>query len=261
MDKSVGTVKSDVGNEGQVTLVQGMPSAVSRSDLGLYLGSRPLGKRSRRGKTPSYHGVHGGHKALGLALFESLLERDFQTVLCADPRVQAYAVQSHRLRYWLPSVSGVQTQHTYTPDAVVVLKDGRPAVFEVKHSRLRLRSGWQKREPHIRRAYIEDHGVHFQVVTEQDIRIQPRLSNYEIMLRHRHPMDDAEAEIAVRDALYRVHQRPNIGEVCDACLLRNNRLSRIYSALIRLALSGEIALDLDTPLSLATAIVRKALDD
>jgi len=245
-------------------LVQGMPSAVSRGDLGLFPGTQPLGKRSRRGKTPSYHGVHGGYKALGLALFESLLERDFQTVLCADPRVQAYAVQSHQLHYWLPSASDGKTNqnpHIYTPDVSVILKDGRPVVFEVKHSRLRLRESWQKREPHIRRAYIEDHGVHFQVVTEQNIRIQPRLSNYEIMLRHRHPADDVEAEIAVRDALFRVRQQSNIGEVCDACLLRDNRLSRSYSALIRLALGGEIVLDLNAPLSLATAIVRKALDD
>ncbi|MGA9796683.1 MAG: TnsA endonuclease N-terminal domain-containing protein [Rhizomicrobium sp.] len=247
-------------NGERVRLAQGLPSAISHSDLGLFPGSRPLGKRSRRGRTPSYHGIHAGHKALGWALYESLLERDFQTDLCADPRVKAYAVQSHQLKYWFPSFSGVQTEHIYTPDVCVLLKDNRTVVFEVKHSRLRLRATWQKREPHIRRAYAEDHGVPFLVVTEREIRIQPRLSNYEIMLRHRHPMDDAEAEIAVRDALHRVQNRTHIGEVCDACLLRQNRLSRSYSALIRLALTGEIALDIDSPLSLATAITRKTLD-
>lgn len=235
--------------------MQHLPSSLSHGDLGLFIGTRPLGKRTRRGRTPSYHGVHSGHKALGLSLFESLLERDFQTVLCADPRVKAYAVQPHQLRYWIPSPSGSMASHIYTPDVCALLGDGRPIVFEVKHSSFLNRSSWQNRERLIRSAYLNDHDVLFAVVTEREIRVQPRLSNYELMLRHRHPEDDLESEFAIRDALARLPLGCQIGELCSALVIASDNLRRGFSAVIRLALKGEIVLDLDKPLNLSTAIV------
>lgn len=235
--------------------MQYLPSSLSHVDLGLFKGTRPLGKRTRRGRTPSYHGVHGGHKALGLALFESLLERDFQTVLCADSRVKAYAVQSHQLNFWTRSASGAQTAHLYTPDVCALLTDGRPIVFEVKHSSFLQRRSWLAREPFIRKAYCQDHDVPFVVVTEREIRVQPRLSNYEFMLRHRHPEDDMESEMAIRDTLAKLRTGSCIGELCDASMISVDRLRRGFSAVIRLALKGELVLNLDEPLSLSTAIL------
>ena len=231
-----------------------LPSGISHSGLGLFPGTKPLGKSTRRGRTPSYHGVFGGHKALGLAVFDSLLERDFQTVLCADPRIESYAVQSHQLTYWIPRPDGTQKAHIYTPDICALRRNGSPLVIEVKHSSFLTKEYWVKREPHIRRAYAEDHGVQYLVVTEREVRVQPRLTNFQIMLRHSQPFDDIEADIAARDALSRLPKNPRLGEVCDASMLRNNHLSRSYSALLRLALRGEITLDIDTPLSLSTKI-------
>lgn len=235
--------------------MQQLPSSLSHSDLGLFKGTRPLGKRTRRGRTPSYHGVHSGHKALGLPIFESLLERDFQTVLCADPRVKAYAVQAHQLRFWVPLPSGSTVAHIYTPDVCALLRDGSQIVFEVKHSSFVNRSSWRNREPFIRRAYLHDHDVPFAIVTEREIRVQPRLSNYELMLRHRHQEDDVESEFAIREALTKFPLHCQIGELCGALTIARDSLRRGFSAVIRLALKGEIVLDLDKPLNLSTAIV------
>ena len=189
-----------------------------------------------------------------MAPFESLLERDCQTVLSADFRIKAFAVQSHQLQYWVPEASKAQTSCIYTPDICALLQDNRPVVIEVKHSSFLRRESWTRREPHIRRAYAEDHGVAFLILTEREIRVQPRLSNFQIMLRHRHPMDDVEAEIAARDALSQLAVGSCIGDICEASLLRGNHLRRTYSAILRLALRGEMTLDMNKPLSLSTTI-------
>jgi hypothetical protein len=86
------------------------------------------------------------------------------------------------------------------------------------------------------------HGVRFLVFTEEQICIQPRLSNCEIMLRHGAPPDDVPAEIAVRDVLAAMSGESTIGEVRAAGAAIGSH--RRYSAIMRLALRGEISLDL-----------------
>jgi hypothetical protein len=185
------------------------------------------------------------------------LEREFQVMLCCDPRIASYAVQSHQLTYWMVHEERNQVSHLYTPDICAVLRhSNKPIVFEVKHSALRRMDPWRSREREIRRAYTEDHGIQFIVVTEHHIRVRPRLDNYEAMLRYAHPYDDAEADFAVCDALARHANLSQLGAVYEAALLRSNRASRAFSALMRLALRGEITLDVRAPLSLSTQFTR-----
>ena len=245
-------------NKSSPTFVGGLPSAISHGDLGLFPGTKPQGKRTRRGRTSSYPGIFASTKCLGPALFESLLERDFQTLLCCDPRVEAYAVQAHVLKYWTPRSDGTFTQRRYTPDIVARLRDGRVLVIEVKAAFFAEEKYWREREPYIRDAYARDYALQFIVVTERQIRIQPRLSNFERLLRYGARSDDQVAEIEVRDVLDHMPNCPCIGDVCASVTLGGNRMSRTYAALMRLALHGEITLDLDQPLSLSTTIIRKS---
>ena len=234
-----------------------LPSSLSLSDLGLHAGTRPLGKQSRRGRTSSYPGMFASTKCLGPAVFDSLLERDFQTILSADPRVAAYAVQAHQLTYWTPVQGGVFKQRRYTPDVVLRRTDGHMMIFEVKAEVFVHGAYWREREPYIRKAYRQDHAVDFAVVTERIIRIQPRLSNYQRMLRFGARFSDQAAFTAVRDVLYGAVSPNTLGDVCMAAALSDNRMPRAYAALMALALKGEITLELDRPLSPATLILRR----
>jgi len=60
--------------------------------------------------------------------FESILERDFFTVLEFDNNVISYEEQPFQIKYTL---KGVSTR--YTPDILVIYKDGSQKVFEVKY--------------------------------------------------------------------------------------------------------------------------------
>jgi hypothetical protein len=234
-----------------------LPSIISQRDLGLFPGTKPLGKRTRRGRTSSYPGIFASTKCLGVPVFDSLLERDFQSLLCADSRVDAYAVQAHQLTYWTPGLGGAFKQRLYTPDIVLRRQGGQMAVIEVKAEAFTRDSYWREREPYIRRAYKQDHATDFVVVTERVVRVQPRLSNYEKMLRLGARLHDPVALAAVRDALSSTSPNSSLGEICDATLLTQNRLPRAYSALMSLALKGEVVLDLDRPLSLSTRILSR----
>jgi hypothetical protein len=235
-----------------------LPSSLSRADFGLFKGTKPMRKRTGRGRIVSYSGIFASTKCLGPADFESLLERDFQTLLCADPRVQAYAVQAHQLTYFTPGTQRTFIPRLYTPDIVVQLRDGRIMVIEVKAEFLAAQTQWQEREPYIREAYARDYAIQFVVVTERQIRIQPKLSNCESMLRYGARSSDPVAHLAICDVLGETQGDLRVGEVCGSANIADNRMSRAYSALLRMALTGEIELDLNQPLSLSTPIVKRA---
>lgn len=241
-------------------LVGGLPSSLTRADLGLFPGTMPLGKHPRRGLTSSFTGVFASTKCFGLPRFESLLERDFHTLLCCDPRIARYAVQSHQLTYFTPNDQGTYTERLYTPDFIVLFTSGRKLIVEVKAEAFTATDYWQFREPHIHRAYRRDHALDFVVITERRIRIQPRLSNLQTMLRFGGRHDDRSAVLAVSEVFEWLPHFTRIGEVCEAVRLGQDRMSRAYSALMYLALRGRLTLDLDTPFSLATAVMWRSED-
>lgn len=227
-------------------------SSISRSDFGLFPGTKPLGRASRRGWRPSYHGFFASHKALGPSPFDSLLERDCQTRISADWRFASYAVRPLCLTYWTPNPDGGFTKRSYTPDIVATDYTGRILIVEVKASYLARQEQWTTREPYIRAAFADDHHVDFLLFTEVQICDQPSLDNSEIMLSHRPPPDDMPAEMAVRDLLALLGPESTIGEVCAAASEVNSQ--RRYSAIMRLAIRGEISLDLSRPFSQETKI-------
>ena len=232
----------------------GAPVGISQQQLGLVQGTRPLGKSTRRGRTPSYPGFFASTKALGPAPFASLLERDAQTILCCDPRVEDYAVQAHQLTYYTPGAQGGFIQRLYTPDLVVRLRGGRVVVIEVKSQYLAGQAYWREREPHIRAAYQNDYALPFVVMTERHIRVRPLLTNYKRMLRFGGRFEDLHALQRVRDVLERQASTILLGDICRSAVLETDGVSRAFSAVMRLALDGEVVLDHSTPISMSTVV-------
>jgi hypothetical protein len=230
-------------------------SSIFPEHFGLVPGARPARQHKWWHQMSSWRGEFGSQKGVGPTPFESLLERDFQTILCADYRIHQYGVQPHTLTYWTPNANGSRTKHTYVPDFVARDKEGRVMIIEVKASYFTTLSYWKSREPYIKEAYDLDHGAPFLLFTERDIRIQPRLANFEIMLRHRGPPDDPQAEQTVRDILRILNGDTTIGEVCaQGRLPAPPGADRCYTAIMRLALRGELSLDLSKPFSPSTRV-------
>lgn len=233
-------------------------SKTTPADLGLSPGSGPVQKVKRRNYHRAVDGDGGDHKAVGLSPFRSLLERDLRTLLSANPEIHSYAIEPHTLEYFIPSESGGHEKHTYVPDVVLRYRVGRIAVLDAKALFFTTTKAWLKCEPHITAAYNIDHNVPFVVLSEGIIRLQPRLSNCEIMKRHRYIVEDVAALMRTREIIASIPLPTTIAEVAAAARINSPEGSnRVYTAIMNLALAGEIDLDLSTPFSMATKLRRR----
>jgi hypothetical protein len=228
------------------------------ADLGLYPGSVPVRNPNRRNYSRAVDGDGGDHKALGVSPFRSLLERDARTLLNANPDIESYAIEPHTLKYFIPNENGGHDPHEYVADIVLRDRQMRLAVVDAKARFFTTTAYWLKCEPYITEAYNLDHGVPFVVLTEDVIRLQPRLTNCEILKRHRYIVDDVAAIMRVRDVIETAGLPATIGEVVSSARLNSTQGScRAYTAIMNLALRGEIDLDLSQPFSLATEIRKR----
>lgn len=230
-----------------------LQSSVSADNLGLVPGAKPVRLTARRRSPPSsIRGWSASPKALGPALFESLLERDAQALIGTDPQVEAYAVQCHRLTYFVPTTEGVQRRE-YVPDLVLKMRDGRLVVVEVKAGALATKPAWTAVEPHIRRAYQEDHNAEFRLITERNIRRQPQLSNAQVMLSH-YGVSVPEAEIALLQVLDAQDGPISIRGLSEVLAQLGLSYQQTFTAVMQCAFAGKVEVDTALEFSAATQV-------
>jgi hypothetical protein len=136
----------------------------------------------------NYRGVTGvfpSRKSIGPAPFESLLERDFFTILEFDPQIKSFEVQPLKIDW--KDAEG-QSRH-YTPDVLVHPtqwappgKWQKPFLCEVK-TQADLEKHGAELKPKFKaaRAFAKNKGLEFKVITDAVIRI-PYLGNARFLL-------------------------------------------------------------------------------
>ncbi len=182
-----------------------------------------------------------------MRICESTLERDAHTVLSADPQVLYFGVQPHWLTFVDFTDQGQAVWRRYAPDIIAQLRNGRRVVIEVKSITFAASEPWLSRQAAIRAAYAE-HDLDFVVLTELEIRNQPRLENCRIMLSHRSFGLDAQHLIAVRSSLGVASSPATIATIIDLARARGGEQSPSFSTLMQMILTGEITADLSRPL-------------
>lgn len=223
-------------------------SSIYPASFGLVPGAKPLRGLSKRRSPGVWGGYFASLKALGPAPFESLLERDLLTLLSVDPRIKRFAVQPHRLIYWMPGADGSPMKRGYIPDVVAADQDDRIIIIDAKAATFASDPKWAAREPYIRAAYAT-HYATFLVFTEEEIRAQPRLTNCQIIHRHRGPPSDTEADLVMRQIIGGGSAKVMLGQLCLLAEEVGIDQRRGVSALMRLTMSGFISLDLSEPIS------------
>ncbi len=112
-------------------------------------------------------------------LVESILESQYCLQLEFIEEVFTYFPQPKTF-----SVLCAGFQKTYTPDFEVHYVDGRKSYVEVKPAEKSEEEDYQTLFDSFRAALCGT-GYNFEVVTDKDILIEPRLANYEILYRYR----------------------------------------------------------------------------
>lgn len=139
---------------------------------------------------------------------------------------------------------------------VAQTRSGARIIFEAKSQTFSTKAPWTLREPFIRKAYREDHGLEMVVLGEPEIRSQPRLSNCRILLQHRPFVVDHETLLILRRVLKGAYLPSSIGRVLDAAVGRGADAARAYSVILQMIMSGELSFDHARMLSLECEVGR-----
>ncbi|AGB48229.1 hypothetical protein Mesau_06010 [Mesorhizobium australicum WSM2073] len=189
-------------------------------------------------------GMSCASKLLGSRQHGSLLERDLHTLLEADPSFESFALEAHSLVYFAPAEQGHFQRRTYTPDVVARTTYGEIVVLEGKAAALRAKTNWAEKEHLIREAYWYDHGIRFCVLTEFDIRKEPRLSNCKVIVSRARGADDPDLALRLGDA---IRLRPHtLGELYRIMLAPK---ASVFATLMALVYRGKAQFDLAQPVS------------
>ena len=178
--------------------------------------------------------------------FESLLERDFIYLLDYDPHVEWYEEQPLMIEYQHET----QCRH-YTPDFHLVMA-GRDVLVECKPEHF-VETEENQRKFVAARAWCEQRGWEFQVVTDQQVRSGFRLQNIKRLTPYARLTVDPSLRSRITAFLREARSCLTLQEVVLA--FGPDELNRVTASLLHLAFHHEIDLALDTALLSATTLV------
>lgn len=192
---------------------------------------------SNRGGGKKFIGKFASFRLNAIVWFESLLERDFLYLLEFDHSdVLSFHAQACRLYYRLDGKSRI-----YTADFYVVRKESKQVV-EVKPEA-------KAREPEYLELFriaaeaCEKQGLEFRVVTDAEIRLEPRLDNVKLLLKYQRTPIHAQHRILCHE-FFAGKSAASLAEVAAFFAAKGVGRQTVYS-LIRW---GVIRFDLMTPL-------------
>lgn len=202
----------------------------------------------RKVVTPSGRRVRGyepSKKMRQMVAWESQLERDAILLFEFSPGVAAYREQPEKIQYY---VAG--EQFTYFPDFEVVLAHG-----EIIHVEVKPVSKLKKRELKTRLEQIAQHYAQndraFRILTDEEIRCEPRLSNLKLLAYHHREIDPDGSELSEWLAQFSVLPAKTLAGATAVL----GDIAKVY----RLLAAGLLRCDLSQPFSPESTIsyVRK----
>lgn len=140
--------------------------------------------------------------------WESKLERDFLYLLEFDPEVLIYREQPMRILY---NFEGKIRR--YTPDFLVVRKH-KKQIIEVKPKDKVFRKN-NARRFHIISIICQRMGYEFKVITDEMIRVQPRLKNIKLLWKYARTPIYPQHQIYCRE-IFSARREVRLGEVIRA---------------------------------------------
>lgn len=163
--------------------------------------------------------------------YESSLERAFLQQCDFDPSIADFQSQPFQLRYWLDG-----RERGYTPD--VLIESETPRLIEVKPEHRTLKPEFRRWVGAIREA-CADLGYAFEVVTDLEIRRQPRLDN--VLLLRRYRLQPVHEHIEL-DVVTWVREAPGIpvGKLLERLGRSDTALAGLYGLLARHAVRYDI---------------------
>lgn len=197
-------------------------------------------------------GIAPCNKAVGIAAYESSLERDFLTLLEFDSNVQHFEVQPIAIEWFDPAGK----KHIYTPDVLVHYQND-VIIYEVKY-RSDLRKNWCELKPKFQAAlhFCKLHGWHFKLITELEIHTD-YLCNVRFLLPYQQnglSGEYSEAYMTLLDESLRELKVSTPKQLIQQTFQDEYNQAKLLPVLWYLIAEQKIGADLNQPLTMQSAI-------
>jgi hypothetical protein len=193
--------------------------------------------------------------------------------LDTDPNVVQLSPYPMEIVYWSTHDGKVPVKRDHSPDMAIMLRDDRVLFVDyIPYQEQNDNPLFWRRVAERKRHFHEELGCDYAVHDERSIRIEPRLSNLRLMWTHKarrtEPTSLAHARETIRstklpttirsisDQAAFVRQAVRWSDDADPILLEDTNL--IFTAVMQLAMRGEVRLDLGTPLTLDAMVYEVA---
>ncbi|MEO3432311.1 TnsA endonuclease N-terminal domain-containing protein [Inquilinus sp. CAU 1745] len=202
------------------------------------VASRPV-RRVVTKRTKRVVGYLSSVKMRGLVPWESQLEYDCLRLMEVDNSVDAFFAQPEMLPYRHEGI-----MRRYYPDLYVEYGDGRAEMVEVKYQADADDPDNAELFAVFAAAYAE-RGINYRVMTENDVRRQPLLTNVTIMLEDRDRAPNERLKLRVAEA-FAVRRPSTLGDLEATLGFEPERRGDLYGMAIR----GHFEIDIESaPLS------------
>lgn len=198
-------------------------------------------------------GIAAHRKAVGQAMFESPLERDFLILLEFDPTLDDFEVQPVRID-WIDPVG--KARH-YTPDVLATFNVNghrNKILYEVK-CRDELRQDWNELRPKFRAAvyFARSHRWRFKIMTEVEIRT-PYLESARFLLPFVRSGPVEAAHMDLLDEALKTLKQSTPSELLGSVFKDEWNQARLLPSLWYLVGSRQIGIDLESKITMSSPI-------
>jgi hypothetical protein len=177
---------------------------------------------------------------------ESMLELDFLVVTDAfEDDIVDVTAQPYSMSIWVQG-----RKRTWTPDFLIIRSAGFAELVEVKYLSWIYHRDVEKRA--LARARLQamegaarERNCVLRVLTEDEIRVQPRLANAKLIHRHCSPLANKAQLVAALSALARLPNATNVSALQE--VLGSDHGTHALALAIRLERMGHIRIDRKSP--------------
>lgn len=205
----------------------------------------------------------------GIMRARSPLMADGLLHLDTDPNVVRMSPYPLVALHWSTDDNVTVFKREHIPDMAIELADGSVVFVDyLSRAEQAATPEFQRRVAERIRHFGDEFGCAYQVLDERTVRIEPRLSNVRLMWTHRERETEPRSLSHAREALRRTPLPNTIRAVSDNADISRQAIrwagdelptaveetNLVFTAVMQLAMRGEVLLDLGRPLTLDSTI-------
>ncbi|MDO3432163.1 hypothetical protein QWJ46_05655 [Rhizobium sp. CBN3] len=185
--------------------------------------------------------------------------RDYLWHLEVDPSVCLISPYPLKLEYQTFDRYGPNGTATHIPTLGILKADGAVVYADVV-SEAMLKEQWyrERRRAQLEAAYADQFGASYSIITELALHIQPRMDNVRRLWRDNRTRDPQAMSAVRRVVDGHSAEATTIGHIVDQANYGDREAA--VASVLQLAISGEVQIDLGTPISENTVVTFATAD-